>query len=63
MGEDFKADHLQVMKDTNQHMEDFIIEVMSEARPKVGEGSLTGYMLPRDTGVSSLSSASVFIVK
>ena len=63
MGEDIEGDHLEFVEDINEHMEDFIVEVMTEADTKVGEGGFTRDMIHGYTGVSSINSASVFIVK
>jgi hypothetical protein len=63
MGQDLKGDHLKLMEEVHQHMEDFIIEPFPEADAEIGEGPLRGDMLHRDASVSPVRSASVFIAE
>jgi hypothetical protein len=51
------------VEDLNEDMEDLIIEVMAEADTKLREGGLTGDTGHGYAGVSSISSAPIFIVK
>jgi len=63
MGQDLKGDHLKVMKDTYKNMEDFIIEAFADADTEMREGALRRDMLRGDASVTTVSSASVFIME
>jgi hypothetical protein len=63
MGQDLKGDHLEVIEDTHEDMEDLIIEPVAEADTEIGEGPLRRDMAHRDASVSPVRSASVFIVE
>lgn len=61
MGQDLKGDHLELMKEIDEDMEDFVIEVFAQADTKMGEGSLTGQMIHGDSGIAAIGSSPVFI--
>jgi len=42
MCEDVEADHLQAMKDADQHVKDFVVEPVADAGAEMRKGSLTG---------------------
>lgn len=63
MGQDLKGDHLKLVEEVHQHMEDFIIEPFPEADTEIGEGPLRRDMLHRDVSVGPVRSASVFIME
>jgi len=50
------------MEDTYKNMEDFIIEAFADADTEMREGALRRDMLRGDASVSTVSSASVFIM-
>jgi len=63
MGKDLKGDHLKFMKDANQHMEDFIVKPFSQACTKIWKRTLRRDMLYWYAGITTIGSASFFIVK
>ena len=63
MTKDIKTDHLKLMKDRNQHMEDFIVKGIADTHTEMGEGPLAGDSIHRDTCIRSISSAPVLIAK
>lgn len=62
MGEDFEGDHVKLMKDVNEDMEDFIIEAFANATAQMGESSLTGDAIDRDAGICAIGSAFIRVV-
>jgi hypothetical protein len=45
MSQDIEGDHLKLMEDTHQDMEDFIVAEASQSFSKMGIGSFTGYVV------------------
>jgi hypothetical protein len=44
MSQNVKGNHFQPVKDTHQHMEDFVVQRCSQPGSEVGKGCLTGNM-------------------
>jgi hypothetical protein len=63
MSKNLEGDHLQLVKDTDQDMKDFIVERLTESCPKNRESPITRDMLHGDSGVSAISPSSVFITQ
>jgi len=42
MGQDLEGDHLELVEEIDEDMEDFIIEVFAQADTEMGEGGFTG---------------------
>jgi hypothetical protein len=63
MGQDLKGNHLELMEEVHQHMEDFIIEPFPEADTEIGEGPLRRDMAHRDASGGPVRAASVFIME
>jgi len=52
-----------LLKDINEYMEDFIIEVFAEVSSEIGESARGRDMIHRDASIGPISSASVFIME
>ncbi len=63
VGEDFESNHLQFFEDTDQDMEYFVIERLTDTFTEIREGGFTGDHIGRDTGVGSVSPTTVIIVQ
>lgn len=57
VSQDLEGDHLQLMKNTDQDMEDFIIESLSQTSAEIRKGCFTRQMRHGKTGVGAVSSA------
>ncbi len=63
MSQDFEGDHLQLMKNINENVEDFIVEGFPEALSEVGKGCLTRKLAHGEAGIGAVSPAFVFITE
>ena len=63
MGQDVKGDHLQLMKNVNQSVEDFVVEGLTESFPKNRKSAFTRDMFQRDAGISAISPSSILITQ
>ena len=62
MGEDFESDHVKLMEDINEDMEDFIVTGRAESISEICEGCFTGDIFDTDTGQVAVGAAEVFIL-
>jgi hypothetical protein len=63
MGEDFEGNHLQVFKDADQDVKDFVIEGLADTLTEIRKGGFAGNHIERDTGVGSVGPTPVIIVQ
>ena len=61
MGEDFKGDHLKLVKDVDKDMEDFIVMGGAQSISEIWEGCFTGDIFYTDTGPVAVTVAAILI--
>jgi hypothetical protein len=63
MSKNLESDYLQLVKDADQDMKDFIVERLTESCPENRESAFTGDMFTGDSSVSAIRPSSVFITQ
>jgi hypothetical protein len=63
MSQDLKGDHLQLVKDTDQDMKDFIVEFFSKTLTEVGKGPFARYKRRVKAGMGAVSPAFVLVTE
>jgi hypothetical protein len=61
MSKDFGSDHLEFLEDPDQDMEDFLVEIFTEACSEIGECGLAGQVFQMEAGISAIGSASILV--
>ena len=61
MGEDFKRDHFELLKDADQNVENLIVEGFTQSCPKIGESGFTRDIFHGDTSIGAISPTSILV--
>jgi len=58
-----KGDKFESVKDVNQRVEDLVVECFTQSFPKISKGGLAGDLIITDSGISTVSSSLIHIIK